>query len=87
MLTTDVRSVASGTHAVTKTIQQERCPEAKLLAGSWMCPCHGLNKPPRKKVTRGWTLEQREQRALQVQERRLKNKLSAWDGATYEDCP
>lgn len=27
------------------------CPRAKLLAGSWMCPCHGLAKA-RKTVRR-----------------------------------
>lgn len=21
-----------------------RCPKAKLLAGSWMCPCHGMSR-------------------------------------------
>jgi hypothetical protein len=30
----------------------EHCPQAKLLAGTWHCPCHGMEKgagrPPKK---------------------------------------
>lgn len=54
-----------------RAVNANVCPRAKLLAGRWQCPCHGLHRtssgriqqlrPPRERSTNGplLTLEQR----------------------------